>query len=103
MLDEYLFNCGLIIHSYAPNNQESQAEINMMNALAHCGNAQGRYIVHPSLQRPWFVTCSRITALAVKQHDPQVNLTRFHAMITWRIKGSADPLNEPPTVDTFGE
>lgn len=101
MLDEVLFNCALIIHSYAPNNQESQAEINMMHALAHCNNAQGRYIVHPSLQRPWFVTYSRITSLAIKQADPDVNLTRFRGIITWRVKGMTDPMNETDPVDPW--
>lgn len=94
--DQYLFNCGIILHSYAPNNAESQAEINCMKAIAHGGNAQGRYIIHPSLQRPWFVTFSRITGLAVKQADPLVNMVRFRALITWRIQGMNDPLNEAP-------
>ena len=37
MVDDSLFNVGVIVHSYAPNNQESQAEINMIAALAHMG------------------------------------------------------------------
>ncbi len=94
MHDGLFFNCGIIIHSYAPNNQESMAEVNMMHALAHAGNAQGRFIVHPSLQRPWFVSYSHITALGVRQADPLVNLTRFRGMAVWRIQGASDPLNE---------
>ena len=93
--NDLVFDAGIILHSYAPNNQESQAEINMMRAVAHMGNAQGRYIVHPSLQRPWFVQYSRITALATKRADPLVNLTRFRAMVSWRVKGMLDPINEP--------
>jgi hypothetical protein len=96
MTDQVFFTCGLIIHSYAPNNQESMAEINMMHAMAHAGNAQGRLLVHPSLQRPWYVTYSRITALGVRQADPLVNMTRFRGMVTWQIQGMNNPLNEPP-------
>lgn len=95
MNDDCIFNVGIILHSYAPNNQESQAEINMMHVLAHMGNAQGRYLTHPSLQRPWYVTYSRIAAVAVKQADPHVTLTRFRGMVTWRVKGMNDPLHEP--------
>lgn len=93
--DTVFFDVGIIIHSYAPNNLESQAEINCMKALAVGGNAQGKYITHPSLQRPWFVSYSRISGLAVKQSDPHVNLTRFRGLLVWRIKGMPDPLNEP--------
>jgi hypothetical protein len=92
LVDELLFNCGIIIHSYAPNNQESFAEILAMHALAHGGNAQGQLITHPTLQRPWYVTYSRITALAVRQADPLVNMTRFRGMVLWRCQGMADPL-----------
>jgi hypothetical protein len=95
-VDELLFNCGLIIHSYASNDDESQAEINLMTALAHAGNAQGRFIVHPSLQRPWFVTFSKITGLGVRQADPLVNMTRFKGQVTWRIQGQNNPLDQPP-------
>ncbi len=99
MLDDLLFNCGIIVHSYAPHNQDSQAEINLMHCLAHLGAAQGRYIVHPSLQRPWFCTYSRITSLAISQPDPAVNLTRLRGAATWRIKGTSDPLNETSPVE----
>ncbi len=92
MNDELMFNCGIILHSYATNNQESLAELVLMHALAHGGNAQGRYIVHPSLERPWFVCYSRIQALGVRSADPLVNLTRFRGMVSWRMQGMNDPL-----------
>lgn len=95
-VDDFLYNCGIIIHSYAPNNQESLAELVLMHALAHAGNAQGRFIVHPSLQRPWYVTYSHIQALGVRQADPLVNLTRFRGMVTWRVQGMNDPLPNDP-------
>lgn len=91
-IDELLFNCNIILHSYANNNQESLAEIIMMRALGKAGNAQGQMIVHPSLQRPWYVLYSRISGLAVKQNDPLVAMTRFRGMITWRVQGQLDPL-----------
>jgi hypothetical protein len=90
--DAFLFNCNIILHSYANNNQESLAEIIMMQALAKGGNAMGQMITHPSLQRPWFVTYSRVSGLALKQNDPLVAMTRFRGMVTWRIQGQYDPL-----------
>lgn len=95
MADGIMFNCGILLHSYAPNNEESLAEITLMKALAHGGNAMGRFIVHPSLQRPWYVAYSRVNGLGVRQADPLVNLVRFRGLLTWRVPGSCDPLNEP--------
>ena len=77
MKDELLLNVGVIVHSYAPNNQESDAEQTLAYALAWGGNAQGSTIIHPSTQRSYFVAYSHISGLAVKQSDPLVNLTRF--------------------------
>lgn len=91
-VDELLFNCNIILHSYANNNMESLAEIIMMRALGKGGNAQGQMIVHPSLQRPWYVLYSKISGLAVKQSDPLVAMSRFRAMLTWRVQGQLDPL-----------
>lgn len=96
MVNELMFNVGLIIHSYGTYDAESMAEIVCMKALALAGNAQGRFITHPSLQRPWFVTYSRISSLAVKQNDARVPMVRFRASVTWRLQGSHDPINEPP-------
>lgn len=94
--DGFLFDVGLILHSYAPNNQESLAELIMMRATAFGGNAQGQMITHPSLQRPWYVTFSRIQGLALRQADPMVNLTRFKALIIWRVQGMVDPQPNDP-------
>lgn len=99
MVDELMFNCGIIVHAYAPNNRESFAEILCMHALAHGGNAQGQLITHPSLQRPWYITYSRITALGVRQADPLVNLTRFRGMVMWRCQGMPNPLPHDPDGD----
>lgn len=89
--DQVLFNVSCILHSYCPNNQESQGEQLLATALAWAGNAQGLYITHPSTQVDYFVTYSRITGLGMKQADPQVALTRFRGMVTWTIHGIPQP------------
>lgn len=90
--DELVFNVNLTLHSYANNNQESLAEIILVRALGKAGNAQGQMIVHPSLQRPWYVMYSRISSLGVRQNDPLVAMSRFVGKITWRVQGQLDPL-----------
>lgn len=99
--DGLLFDVGLILHSYAPNNMESLAELIMMRATAIAGNAQGQMITHASLQRPWYVTFSRIQGLALRQADPLVNLTRFKALVMWRVQGMTDPA--PSDTDPIAE
>lgn len=86
--DQVLFNMSVILHSYCPNNQESQGEQLLGEALAWAGNAQGTFVTHPSTQVDYFVTYSRITGLAMKHADPQVALTRFRGMVTWTVHGS---------------
>lgn len=90
--DDMTFDVSVIVNSYAPNNLESTAEINCMTACAHLGNAQGQWITHPTLNRPWFIMWSRTTGLMHKQGDPLVNLVRFRAMVSWRAQGMPDPL-----------
>lgn len=89
MADEILFNVNIILHSYASNNDESSAELNMQKALAWAGNAQGTTLVHPSTQKEYFVTYSRISSLGHRQGDPLVNMARYRGMVTWRIRGEA--------------
>ena len=89
--DQILFNVSVILHCYCPNNQESQGEQLLGEALAWAGNAQGTFITHPSTEVEYFVTYSRIAALAMKHADPQVALTRFRGMVTWTIHGQPRP------------
>ncbi|MEC4763812.1 hypothetical protein VT930_11925 [Mycobacterium sherrisii] len=90
--DGFLFDVVVNLHAYAPNNSESLAEIICMRAVAIGGNAQGQMIVHPSLNRPWFIAYSRVQSLAVMQADPLVNMVRFKASCLWRTQGMLDPL-----------
>src|SRR4029077_5667932 len=79
------FDASAIIHGYADYENEWKAEDLCGTALAWGGNAQGLPL---NLEGPdWFVTYSRITALAVELVDPLVRLTRFRGMFTWRIPG----------------
>jgi len=91
--DQVLFDASVILHSYCPNDQESQGEQLMAEALAWAGNAQGLYIRHASTQVDYFVTYSRITGLGMKHADPQVAMTRFRGMVTWTIHGIAKDFN----------
>lgn len=86
--DQILFNASVILHSYCTNNEESQGEQLLCEALAWAGNAQGTYVALPSTGTEYFVTYSRITSLAMKNADPQVALTRFRGMVTWTVHGS---------------
>jgi len=94
--DAYLFNCDITLYSYSPANEESLGELIMMRALAKGGNAAGQAITHPSLQKPWYVTYSRISGLAIKLNDPVVSLAKFRGQVTWRIQGQPDPLPADP-------
>jgi len=87
MGNEVMFNVGVILNSYAPNNEESFAEQLLVQAIAWGNNAMGTTIVHPSTGISYFVAYSRTTALGTKQQDPLVNLTRFRGMVTWRMLG----------------
>ena len=85
--EQILFDMSVILHSYCPNNQESQGEQLLGDALAWAGNAQGTFVTHPSTGVEYFVTYSRITGLSTKHADPQVALTRFRGMVTWTVHG----------------
>ena len=85
--DQILFNASVILHSYCTNDQESQGEQLLAEALAWAGNAQGLYVRHASTQVDYFVTYSRITGLGMKHADPQVAMTRFRCMVTWTVHG----------------
>lgn len=90
--DGYLYDAVVHVHAYAPNNQESLAEIICMRAVALGGNAMGQMITHASLDRPWYVTFSTVRSLAVAGGDPLVNMAHFRASCLWRVPGVLDPL-----------
>jgi hypothetical protein len=85
--DEFLYDISIILHSYAPQNDEATAETNMMTALGWGAEAYGTTLTVAGLE--WFIAHSWITAAALKQSDPLVNMPRYRAMVTWRIPGNA--------------
>ncbi len=87
--DGVLFDIGIILCSYAPNNREGDAELIMTKAIGWGNNAMGSIIVHPSTQQPYFVAYSRTVTVGTKQPDPHVNMTRFVGKVLWRMSGMA--------------
>jgi len=83
--ENVFFDASAIIHGYADYENEWKAEDLCGTALAWGGNAQGLTI--PLEGTDWYVTYSRITALATELVDPLVRLTRFRGMFTWRVPG----------------
>jgi len=83
--ENYLFDASAIIHAYVDYEHEPQGEDLCSTALAWGGNAQGLTI--PLEGTDWYVTYSRITALATEIVDPMVMLTRYRGMVTWRVPG----------------
>ena len=84
--DELLWEMGLILHGYSPD--EVQAEQIICDAVARGAAAQG--LTTTVANRDWYVTFSRASALPLREEDPRVNLPRYRAMVTWRIPGKQD-------------
>lgn len=83
--EQLLWDMNLILHGYHPD--EVQAEKITQRAVAWGANAAG--ITTDVDGEEWYVTFSRASALATKVQDPLVNLTRYRAMVMWRIPGNA--------------
>jgi hypothetical protein len=79
-----LWDMSIILHGYSPI--EPQAEDIIGRAVAWGSNATG--ITVPVNNLDWYVTFSRASGLPTKQQDPMVNLTRYRAMVSWRIPGN---------------
>jgi hypothetical protein len=90
---EIFFDASAIIHSYVDYENEPQGEDLCGKALAWAGNAQGLTLTLTDtitgLPFEWYVTYSRIAALATEHSDPLVRLTRYRGMVTWRAAGVA--------------
>lgn len=82
----YLWDLTLILHSYAPNEDEALAEDNLSTALAWGANAQGTTITLKN-GTPYYVTYSRASAFTTRQGDPYVDLIRYRGMVMWRVQG----------------
>jgi hypothetical protein len=85
-----LWDVALILHSYAPNDQETKAEETLSDALGWGANAQGTFIVLKSGKK-WWVTWSSAPSLMVKQQDPYVDLVRYKGTVQWRVHGEPLP------------
>lgn len=82
--DTYFWDMAVLLHAYSPN--EPQAESLISKAVAWGSNATGVTTTVAALD--WYVTFSRATSLPTKQQDPLVDLTRYRAMVSWRIPGN---------------
>lgn len=87
MPDSVFFDIGIVLHSYAPNNQESMAEQVLALAIGWGNNASGTTIIHPSSGLPYFVSYSRCNSVGAKQQDSLVNMVKFVGKVTWRMQG----------------
>jgi hypothetical protein len=92
--DEFLYDVSIILHSYAPQSDEADAEINLQYALGWGAQAYGTTVTVKGVD--WFILHSWITGAALKQNDPLVNMPRYRAMVTWRIPGK--PIAAPNLV-----
>lgn len=81
--DMFFWDMSVILHSYSPD--EVQAEQIINTAVAWGNNATGVTTTVNSVD--WYVTYARASGLPTKQQDPMVNLTRYRAMVSWRIPG----------------
>lgn len=82
----YFWSCAVILHSYAPDAEEADAEDNLSTALGWGANAQGTTITTKS-GVPWYCSYSTANGLGTKITDPAVALTRYRGLVTWRIMG----------------
>ena len=90
--DELLFDISIILHSYAPENTETQAEQNLVTALGYGARGVKTFTVTTN-NVDWYVTHSWVTAAALRQNDPLVNMARYRGMLTWRVPGQ--PVGAP--------
>lgn len=81
--DALMWDMSIIVHAYSPI--EPQAESIIGKAIAWGNNAQGLTVTIDGTD--WYITFSRATGLPVRQQDPIVALTRYRAMLSWRIPG----------------
>ena len=91
--DELLYDISIILHSYAPENLETQAETNLTRALALGARGLYTFTIPNVGGADWYVTHSWVSGAPLKQNDPLVNMTRYRAMLSWRIPGQ--PISAP--------
>jgi hypothetical protein len=81
-----LWDVAIILHAYANNTDEYLAEQLINDALTWGADAAGYTQPMPNGDE-WYITYSRCTGNVVRKADPYVNMTRYRAMVTWRIPG----------------
>jgi hypothetical protein len=91
--DQILWDVGIILHADAPNTQEAMAEQLMQEAIFWGMNAAGTSVVMSNGDQ-WYVTYTRCPGLSTRKADPMVAMTRYRAMIQWRMPGLAVPLGQ---------
>jgi hypothetical protein len=82
----YFWDMTLLLHSYAPNSQETTAEDNLAIAVAWGAAAQGQTITLKNGDS-YYVTYSRASGLSHRLGDPYVDAIRYRSMIMWRVAG----------------
>jgi hypothetical protein len=96
---EIFFDASVILHGYSDYEHETLAEDICGHALGWAGNSQGLTltVTDEITGQPvdWYVTYSRISALATEHADPLVRLTRFRGMATWRVSAVALSVSSP--------
>lgn len=85
-LEQLFWDVSVILHAYAPNTQETMAEEIITRAVAWGSNAQGTTTTMLNGDK-WYITYSNCTGFATRKADPLVNMTRYRAMVTWRVPG----------------
>src|SRR6185295_15775746 len=80
------WDVSVILHAYAAHTEEGMAEHLIGVAVAWGSNAQGTTIVMPN-EDQWYVTYSHCSGFITRKPDPMVNLSRYRAMVTWRVPG----------------
>lgn len=99
--DELLFDISIILHSYAPENQEIAAEQNLTVALGYGARGIKAFPITVGTI-DWYVIHSWVTASVLRQNDPLVNMARYRAMLTWRIPGQAIAIPTPAKLSGTG-
>ena len=84
--DGILWDVALLLHSYAPNDQESAAEQTAADAVGWGANAQGSWVTLDSGAR-WWITYSGVLSQPVRVDDPAVDAIRYRAGVMWRVHG----------------
>jgi hypothetical protein len=87
--DEIMFDLSLILHSYAPQNEEPAAAKNLRTALGYGARGIYTFTVTDPDGVDWWVAHSKVQGNLFKQNDPLVNMPRYKAMLMWRIPGQA--------------